>query len=174
MFRKRKEPIRQIIEAIAVFTSGSVRKLRQTTRAQALLDLTARYQSSEMFDAMTALRAWEREHGAEFAHRFEDALSKKDEKALQLNRYRRIVTHYFHNVIMLYRLKVIDEQAVKTVVFPFQVDFLLEVIEPLERTGVGYNDIRYMFDAYRQIYSLPPYSPSVRDVRWWLWPTSRT
>jgi hypothetical protein len=113
--------------AIAVFTMASVRKLRDTITAQALLDLTARYQAPEMLDALDALRDWERDHGADFARKFEDAIARRDERAIKLNRHRRAVTHYFHNVIMLYRLGVIDERAMIAIIFPFQVEFLLDV-----------------------------------------------
>jgi hypothetical protein len=155
--------------AIAVLTMASVRKLHQTTTAQVLLDLTARYQAREMLDAMDALRDWEREHGADFAKKFEDAFVHRDERAVELNRHRRVVTHYFHNVIMLYRMGVIDDRAIRAIIFPFQVDFLLDVVEPIERTRVGYRDIRYMFDSYRQLYAAKPYLPSDRRF----WPFSR-
>ena len=138
---------------------------------QALLDLTARYRAPEMLDALEALRNWERQHGDEFARKFEDALARGDEGAVAVNRHRRTVTHYFHNVIMLYRLGVIDAQAIRTIIFPFQVEFLLDVVEPLERTRVGYRDIRYMFDTYRQLYAPQPL-PSGR-LQWRFWPFSQ-
>ncbi len=72
-------------------------------------------------------------------------------KIEQIDKDRRRYSHHFHKIRLLLDSGVVSESFVKKVVSSGQVNFLLEVIEPLEEAlNPNYN--HSTFDTFRRIY----------------------
>ena len=103
---------------------------------------------------MNRLREFKEKHGKDFASKF---ISLKESDKAQydtLNEDRRRFSHYFHTIDVMLDTGVMDEKFLQKLVRPGdkdQVDFLLEVIGPLEKEiNSRYNT--NMFVRLQEIY----------------------
>jgi len=119
------------IAAIAAWKSAKAAE--NTGLAQILMQLTDAYSSNEMLSGMVNLRTWKQKHPTDFAEKFAEMKKNTDEytKIEQLDKDRRRYSHHFHKIWLLSNCKLVNKDFMKKVAPRGQVDFLLEIIEPL-------------------------------------------
>lgn len=140
-----------VIAAIGSWKSAS--ETRKTALAQTLMQITDAYSSSEMLEGMIRLRNWKNKHPKDFAQKFAE-MRKDPSKYADIedeDKARRRYSHHFYKIWLLFDSKLIDMEFVKKVATSGQVDFLLEIIEPLEAAINPHYDHSY-FDFFRKIY----------------------
>jgi len=129
----------------------SAKETQKTVLAQILMQITDAYSSPEMLPGMLRLRNWQQQHGSDFAKKFGEMRRSDYSEIEQIDKDRRRYSHHFHKIRLLLDAGVVNESFVKKVVSHDQVDFLLEVIEPLEEAlNPNYN--HSTFDAFRRMY----------------------
>lgn len=129
----------------------SAKETQKTVLAQILMQITDAYSSPEMLSGMLNLRNWQQQHGPDFAKKFGEMRRNDYSKVEQVDKDKRRYSHHFHKIRLLLDSGVVSESFVKKVVSPGQVDFLLEVIEPLEE-AINPNYDHSTFDTFRRIY----------------------
>ena len=117
---------------------------RKTVLVQILLQITDTYSSPEMLEAMQNLRKWKEQNGPDFAKLFGQLRHQNYERIEQLDKDRRRISHYFYRIKLLLQAGLLNKNLVKELVTEKQVDFLLKIIEPLERVI----DPNYDFSTY--------------------------
>lgn len=128
----------------------SAKETRKTSLAQIVMQITDAYSSPEMLEGMVNLR-WQQQNVADFAKKFGETKNTDYSKVALIDKARRMYAHYFHKIKLLLDTGLINERFVKKVVTSGQVDFLLEMIEPLEE-AMNSNYDRSMFDTFRKLY----------------------
>jgi len=145
-----------IIAACAAIAAWrSARATEKTGLAQILMKITDAYSSPEMLSGMLNLRKWQKEHPDDYDTKFAKMRNDKDEypKIRIFDEDRRRYSHHFYKIWLLSDRGLVNESFVKKVATREQVDFLLEVIEPLERaTNPKYD--HSPFDFFRNIYHI--------------------
>lgn len=122
-------------------------KTHKSTQAQLISSLLNEYGSDEMQEALVGLRKKWKENPTGYQKKFEE---QKDVDP-NWDRWRRRVSHYFHKVAVLYEDALLDRKYVARVATKEQVQFLLEVIEPLEAGNAkGYGP--FMFNILGSLY----------------------
>ena len=142
---------------IAAVAAGAAWRSAKTTEktglAQILMQITDAYSSPEMLSGMKRLRDWKNKHRKDFAKKFADMRNDPDEypKIKDEDEARRRYSHHFYKIWLLSDRGLVNKSFVKKVAPRGQVDFLLEIIEPLEEAI----DPKYdhpTFDFFRDIY----------------------
>jgi hypothetical protein len=114
----------------------SAKETRKTSLAQILMQITDAYGTDEMLESMKTLRSHKenRERSKkDFATEFAFNWEFHYDQVKDLDKHRRRLSHHFHKIILLFDTGFVDESFVKKVVTRAQVDFLFEIIEPLDR-----------------------------------------
>ena len=145
-----------IIAALAAVAAWrSARATEKTGLAQILTQITDAYSSPEMLSGMLNLRKWQNEHPKDFATKFAEMRNDKDEyaKIKNLDEDRRRYSHHFYKIWLLLDRGLVNKSFVKKVAPREQVDFLLEVIKPLER-AINPKYDHSTFDFFRNIYHI--------------------
>jgi len=145
-----------IIAACAAIAAWrSARATEKTGLAQILMKITDAYSSPEMLSGMLNLRKWQKEHPGDFAAKFAEMRNDKDEyaKIKNLDEDRRRYSHHFYKIWLLSDRGLVNKSFVKKVATREQVDFLLEVIEPLE-LEINPKYDHSTFDFFRNIYHI--------------------
>jgi hypothetical protein len=145
-----------IIAACAAIAAWrSARATEKTGLAQILMQITDAYSSPEMLSGMLNLLKWQNEHQKDFAAKFAEVRRDKGEyaKIKNLDEDRRRYSHHFHKIRLLSNRGLVNKSFVKKVASREQVDFLLEVIEPMERAMNPKYD-HSTFDFFRNIYHI--------------------
>jgi len=148
----------QLISAIGVgaaafFAWRSSKATENTGLAQILMQITDAYSSPEMLSGMLNLRSWQKKHQTGFAKIFAEMRNDRDEyaKIEQIEKDRRRYSHHFYKIWLLSDRGLVNKNFVKKVAPRGQVDFLLEIIEPLEE-AINPNYDHSTFDYFRGIY----------------------
>lgn len=114
------------------------------------MQIMGEYSSSEMLEGMLRLRTWTEQHGSDSAKIFGELRGSRYDEVKQIDEDRRRYSHYFHRIARLLQVGVVNEDFVKKVLLSSQVDFLLDVVEPLEKALTYYDPST--FDTFRRIY----------------------
>ncbi len=138
-----------VCAAIAAWRSAKA--TRKTVLAQIVMQITSAYSAPDMGESVKRLHDWRNKHPQDFAQLFEKGMREPNNITDQLNEDRRRVSHYFHQIKSLLDCGVVDEDFVKKLVQPDQVDTLLDVVEPLEKAKDPNYD-HSTFDSFRKIY----------------------
>ena len=149
-----------VAATIAAFAACmSAKAAKDASLAQIVIQLTTTYAKSEMQDGMNRLRKFKENPGVDFANEFTEL--KKSDKCQydKLDDDRRRFSHYFHTLYVMLDTKVINKKFLKKIAPRGQIEFLREVIEPLEKAIDPSYDTK-MFVEFRKIYQLN--SPVVR------------
>jgi hypothetical protein len=145
-----------IIAAVAAIAAClSAKATKKTSLAQILMQITDAYSSPEMLSGMLNLRNWQNEHPNDFSTKFAEMRNDKDEyaKIQNLDEDRRRYSHHFYKIWLLSDRGLVNKGFVKKVATREQVDFLLEVIEPLE-LAINPKYDHSTFDFFRNIYHI--------------------
>jgi len=137
--------------AVAAFLSAKATK--KTSLAQTLMQITDAYSSDEMLEGMLRLRSWQNTHPKDWAEKFAEVRNNRDEypKIEQEDKARRRYSHHFYKIWLLLDRGLVNKSFVKKVAPRGQVDFLLDIIEPLER-AIDPNYDHSTFDFFRELY----------------------
>ncbi len=145
-----------IVSALGVLGAAigalwSARTTYKNVLAQIIIQITNTYSSNEMLSGMLKLREFQQKHGPGFAKIFKEIMDRDYAKIKHINEIRRKYSHYFRQIWLMIDTKTVKIRFIKKLIPSSQVDFLLEIIEPLEKKlGSNYN--RLMFDTFRKIY----------------------
>jgi len=135
--------------AAATAAWKSARETRKTSLAQIVMQIMAIYSSTEMFDAMKNLR-WHQEHTPDFAKKFgNETFNSVTIGTIDHNR--RFIAHYFYRLRLLLETNLVDERFIRQVVTSDQVEFLLEIVEPLDKARNPDYDTS-MYVAFRRMF----------------------
>lgn len=130
----------------------SAKETQKTVLAQILMQITDAYSSPEMLSGMLNLSNWKQQYGPDFAKKFGELRRNDYSKVEQIDKDRRRYSHHFHKIRLLLDSGVVSENFVKKIVSLGQVDFLLDVIEPLEKAlNPNYNHSTFV--TFRRIYN---------------------
>ena len=137
--------------AAAIAAWRAAYEAKKALQTQVIMNITDAYATPEMLDAMKELREFEREHNNKFADKFLEERNKGSDTGNHLDHCRRIIISHFLKIVRMKKLKLVDDSFVKEVAHPTGVQFLFEVIEPLERIINPNYDIS-VFDMFRKLY----------------------
>jgi len=144
------------VAAVAAFFAWrSAKATEKTGLAQILMQITDAYSSDVMLEGMIRLRKWQENHPTDFATKFAEMRNNKDEyaKIEQEDKARRRYAHHFYKIWLLSDRKLVTKDFVKKVAPHGQVDFLLEIIEPLEKAinpVYGHSTLDFFRGIYRK------------------------
>lgn len=141
---------RQILQA----NNKLVKTTKNTSLAQIIMQLTDAYAQPEMLQGMKRLRHFKETHSADFGRKFSEMKKQNKKHYDTLDEDRRRFSHYFRTLFVMLDADVIDVEFLKKIVPPGkddQVDFLLQVIEPLEKE-IDANYDTSMFVTFQKIY----------------------
>jgi hypothetical protein len=144
----------------ACFSSRSSRIAADAARTGAnaaastlILKFRDQYASNVMLFDLRNLRAWHDKYGSQFAETWRQKLKddKEDDKEAQIvDRARRRVTSFFHNIIDLHDAGLVPEHVEKLLLDFDGFDLLYGVVEPLEKANnTDYDKAR--FDKLRDL-----------------------
>ncbi len=136
----------------AAAADKSAEATENTVKAQIVMEITSTYSSSDMGESVKRLHDWKRQYPQDFAQLFEKGLREPNNITEQLDGDRRKVAHYFHPIRAMLDCGVVDEDFVRKLVKPDQVDILLDVVEPLVKAKDPNYD-HSTFDTFRRIYN---------------------
>lgn len=132
-------------------THRSAEETQKAIFAEIATNVLDAYSSPKMLSSKRELRQWQKEHGEEFAKKFAELRPERTDKINRIDRCRRRVSHHYYKIWRLYDGNIIDEEFVKVLMTPGQLDFLIEVNEPMERAiNPDYN--KEMFDTLCEIF----------------------
>lgn len=137
----------------AVASSRAADETRVATTAQIMSSLLDEYRSDEMSDAMTFLRHIAQGYDLEVQDKLLDLSQKRPGVYKKLNPNRRLVSHFFGKIYLLQQAGYIDDAFVRTVVGQGEVEFYLEVIEPLEN-ALNHDYDASAFEYFAKLYGL--------------------
>jgi len=132
----------------------AIKVAKDTSLAQIIIQLTTAYAQPEMLAGMLNLRNFKERFEENFAGVFGQLEGSDPDYFKRLNEDRRRFSHHFSTIFLLLDTGVIDIEFLKKLVRPGtddQIDFLLEVIEPLEKEINPSYDPR-MFVRFQEIY----------------------
>jgi hypothetical protein len=135
----------------AIGSCKSATETRKTALAQIVIQITSTYSSSDMGESVKNLHNWKKKHPEDFAQLFNKGLAEPNNITKQLDEDRRRVSHHFHQIEAMLDCGVIDEDFVRKLVKPDQVNTLLDIVEPLEKVKNPDYD-HSTFDSFRRIY----------------------
>jgi len=140
-----------VAAAIGAWRSAS--ETRKTSLAQILMQIMDAYSSPEMLGGMIRLRNWQEAHQKDFATKFAEMRNDPDEyaKIKQEDEDRRRYAHHFYKIWRLFGSGLVNKKFVKKVVSHGQVDFLLEIVEPLENAMNPSYELS-TFNFFRNLY----------------------
>lgn len=149
--------------AVAVLTLCTVlltRYISNVTKlmiqSQIIVDMRRRYADPEMLHAMKALRAWQSNHGEDFAKVFLADRERPDTEAWKLDPGRRIISHYFFDAFLLFRVGALNRRLLRNLLLKYHFQFFFEVLAPIEM-GIGSDNetrrkIAEAISVYRSLY----------------------
>ena len=141
-----------IMAALATIAAWrSVKATEKSSSAQVIIQLTDSYASEEMLSGMMTLQTFKNRHKTDFARAFDDKRRTSYPDVKEEDEARRRYSHHFHKIYLLYATGLVDKTFVSRIVPKNQVEFLLEVIEPLE-DAIGPDYDRTSFDFFHGLY----------------------
>lgn len=115
---------------LVFITNRVVSATKDTIHGQILLQLSRDYASDDMLQAIRQLREWKQNYEKEFVRKFIEELN--NDIHWDCDKYRRRVSHHFYQIYLLRESGVINDDFLSTLVKQGKIDFLLEVIKPLD------------------------------------------
>lgn len=137
------------------------RSANKNLRAQIVINLTDAYSKPEFMNAMEKLRDFEQKYKPEFPAKLIEELDKKSDEGKDINESRRMVKYHYLKIFRTRKLKLIDDDFVKEHASLESVQFILEVVKPLEKVLAENFSQKYkvaikydveMFDMYLKLY----------------------
>jgi hypothetical protein len=132
-----------IIAAYAATASALVSflmlfRMRRAEKAHFFLEITSRYNSQEMQDALQHLVIAYRSNSVDFTQQWVSQLNNGDNDAQLLNSHRRRVNRYFSDVAKLYSAGYIDRHLTGLLVDLPGLDIFVRIVVPM--TQALYDD----------------------------------
>ena len=115
---------------LVIITYGVITATKDTIHGQILLQLSRDYASDDMLEAIRHLREWKNRHEKDFVKKFIEELDK--DFNWKYDKYRRRVSHHFYQIYLLWESRVIKDDFITILVKQGKIDFLLDVIKPLD------------------------------------------
>jgi hypothetical protein len=141
-----------IAAGAAIAAWRSARAAEKAVSAQILMQIMDAYSSPEMLSGMIRLNEFKGTYKENFAGIFAKTRVSNYNEIKIVDEDRRRFSHHFSKIWRLFESGLVNEKVIKQVATRGQVDFLLEIIEPLEKAiNSEYN--RVHFDFFRNLYS---------------------
>ncbi len=109
----------------------TMRENRRMVFAQVILQVTRDYASSEMLKGAKSLNQFRSKYGKRYAAVF--AKGVKEGRFIKEDNARRLFSHHFHQLRLLLDTGVLPKRFVRRIPSKYQVNYLLEMVEPLEK-----------------------------------------
>lgn len=124
----------------AVTALGSVLAVRgsaRTSKAQFFIELTDRYNSKKMGDALFGLTQFYLKHPDDFAQLFASTFNRRDAQSVQIDEYRRTVNRYFTNIAQMYEAGLIDRRFARMVTNFYGLNTYYRLVVPMNEAKYG-------------------------------------
>lgn len=137
--------------------------VRRNTEAQLVHQMLLLYSSDDMHSAILGLKKWTKDVGF-FANRQSQmraaerfaAMRLTDSSFHILDGHRRLVSHYFQNIVKLHTARYLSEMGLKTVLREDQVRFFRHVIEPIDEM-LDDNADKTSWEFLGRLYNVQPW-----------------
>src|SRR5260370_4084799 len=134
----------------AFFSWRSSKVAANASQAALYLKFQEQYASHGMRDALRNLSSWRELHGGDFAHKWGELYEKNDTDALEVDKSRRRVSHFFGAIADLYKNGLLSKPLTCRLANYSGADLWFEVVEPLEeQLGCDYD--RSQFETLRSL-----------------------
>jgi hypothetical protein len=110
----------------------SAKSTRVVTEAQLVLRFLDDYSEWRMLESLRLLRKWKAENGTEFAEEWRKALEAGSDEALEVDKARRHVAHYFYKALRLYESGYVRLDFLKEVGRVDGINIFYDIVEELE------------------------------------------
>ena len=115
-------------------TQRAAEATQRAAEAGLLAGFLKDYAANEMVGALRTPRTWHEQEGADsFAANWKSRLARGDAESLAVDRARRLVTSYFHDVDRIHRAGLISLNTMQAAVDRTGLGVLFHVVENLER-----------------------------------------
>lgn len=150
--------------ALAAYAAWkSAKETKKIVLAQIINDIRDQFNSSDLGDCIKKLNNYRCHHGQDIEDQFFAGLALAERpdngigptEEIDVDRCRRIYSHIFHKLKILLDSGCIDIIFIKKIIYRDEVDLLLNIIEPLERTKAQFIKKEFnsaTFDAFREIF----------------------
>lgn len=119
--------------AVAAISSlCSVKAIKTTAEAQLVIRFLDQYSEWRMLESLRILRNWKAENGTEFADEWRKALEASDDEAIEVDKARRHVSHYFYKALRLYEAGYVGSDFLKEVGKVDGINIYYDIVEELE------------------------------------------
>ena len=109
----------------------------RTKKAEFFLDLTDRYNTAQMGDAMYDLVDWMLNTPEAFAEQYKEKFKEADPVSIKMDEARRTVNRYFLNVAQLYEAGLIDHKFARMVTNFYGLNVYYQIVVPMNNAKYG-------------------------------------
>jgi hypothetical protein len=151
-----------VVACVSAFFSGrSSNVAARTAQATLYVKLQEQYASHEMRIDLRNLRSWRELHGADFANKWAKLHEQNDRDALEVDKSRRRVSHFFGAIADLYTYGLLSKTLACHFANYSGADLWFDVVEPMEEE-LGRDYDRAQFATLRSLKS----SSGRQQPRW--------
>jgi hypothetical protein len=134
----------------AIFSWRSSRVAAKTAQATLYVRLQERYASHEMRDDLRNIRSWRELHGPDCASKWAKLYEQNDHDALEVDKSRRRISHFFGTIADLYNLGLLSKPLARHFANYSGADLWFDFVEPMERELARAYDIS-QFNTMRNL-----------------------
>jgi hypothetical protein len=121
------------VACVSAFFSGRSSKVSaNAAQATLYLEFQEQYADHMMWRDLRNLRSWKELHGADFANKWAKLYEQNDTDALEVDKSRRRVSHFFGAIADLYKDRLLSEPLARRFANYSGADLWFDVVEPLE------------------------------------------
>jgi hypothetical protein len=113
-------------------TLASARATQDSSQAYLLSQLISEYASDGMLDALREISDWRRDNPDDFADKYATLRIKNEARGLELDKYRRRISHYFTKLRIFCERNLINKSIIEEFFLQGTFEFIRDVIQPLE------------------------------------------
>lgn len=136
--------------AAAVFAFRATYIAERTAKTNLALEIRNTYSSQEMYDSMTAIKGFFETYRDDPIAFFLNRKRFCTDEFKGINGHRRRFVHLYHNIRILNKAGLLDEDIIKKIVMPEEVQFLIQYVEPLDKALPDSSSVT--FDFFRDLF----------------------
>jgi hypothetical protein len=134
----------------AIFSLRSISVTAKAAQATLYVKLQERYASHEMRDDLRNVRSWRELHGPDCASEWARLYDQNDADALEVDKSRRRISHFFGTIADLYRLGLLSKRLARHFANYSGADLWFDFVEPMEEELARAYD-KSQFDTMRSL-----------------------
>lgn len=145
------------IAAIAALRTA--KETRKIVLAQIINDIRDQFSTKQIDECINALKRYKNLH-EDIDAEFRSGLALIEQRnmevpEIEIDNYRRMYSYIFHKLAILLDGKCIDNGFIKKIIYPDEIDILLNIVEPLEKAKARFLNKDYnpkTFDTFRKLF----------------------